>query len=152
MKLTRYLCIAATAFSLIIPATLRAATSTAHLTISVTIRPWLKLSTDQLVTSYQVTGADLLRGYVDLPGSALVTVTTNDRKPVAITLASADGQTVLLRESGSGSFPATAGALDIGRQRPGVASVTKLDYRVILPEGAKTGSYPLNVAISSHAY
>ena len=122
-----------------------AATSTASLQISVTVRPWLKFKAEQSVQMYRVTSEDIRRGYVDVPASASVTVSTNERRPVTITAAANDEQTILIRESGAANFSQSAG---VSVPTPGAETVKELDCRIMLAQNTKEGSYPLVVALA----
>lgn len=135
--------------TLLFPLASYAATATASLHISVTIRPWLKLNTEQIITSYHVSSKDLMRGYIDLPSSAVINIKTNEKRPIVITTSSEGGEKILVKASGAGSFPVLASSLEIGRLQPGVAITKTLDYRVILPQGTHEGTYALNVTVSS---
>lgn len=129
-----------------------AATATATLQVSVTIRPWMKFNADQKMHTYQVTRSDIEKGYVDLPGSAEINIRTNERKNVAIIVVNEGPEKLQVREANVGAYTETSSALDIGRQIPGIPLIKKLDYRVILPEGTMEGQYALNVTIAPHIY
>jgi len=94
---------------------------------------------------YRVTSEDIRRGYVDVPASASVTVRTNERRPVTITAAANDEQTILIRESGAASFSQSAG---VSVPTPGAETVKELDCRIMLAQNTKEGSYPLVVALA----
>jgi hypothetical protein len=126
--------------------------SSAVLRVSATVLPWLKLNASQHVARYTVTRDDLMRGYVDLPGSATVRIRTNDNRTIGVTVLNEGPERILAKASGSAEFTGSGGALVIGRPQKGAEIAQNLDLRVILPEGMREGTYALNISINPYTY
>ena len=129
-----------------------AASSSAVIKVSATVLPYMKLHAHQRVALYQVTAVDLERGYVDIPDSATVRIRTNENKTVGVTVSNEGPERILVREAGSAAFHGTDGPLVIGRPQKGIDITRNLDFRLILPKGAKEGLHTLNIAINPHSF
>lgn len=125
-----------------------AAASSATLNVQATIRPWLKFSASQPFGSYQVTEQDIRRGYLDLPQALTLQMQTNIPEEVSFEITSNGPERIFLHENGSGM----AGALVIAGNHPAVPVTRVLDLRIMLPANARTGTYPLQVALAPMAY
>lgn len=129
-----------------------ASTPSAVVGVSAIVRPWITFKVDQHVHNYQVTSADIERGYIDLPASATVVIRTNDRKNILINVASMGSERILIREAGIGIYEETGSMVDPGRYATGASIVKILDYRVIIPSGTPEGIYAIKAALSPQMY
>jgi len=128
------------------------ASSTSTITVCANVLPWLKIRAYQHDVQYQVTENDLKQGYVDLPGSATIHIKTNANKSIGVRVSNEGPEKILVRESGAYHFSGADGTLIIAQPQRGTKITKNLDFRLILPKGAKGGTYSLNVAINSYMY
>ncbi len=126
--------------------------ATSTLTVCAKVLPLLKISTYQHVAQYQVTDHDLKRGYVDLPGSATVRVKTNENKSIGVTVLNEGPEKILVKESGTNNFSDSDGTLKIGQVKRGTETTRILDFRLILPQGVREGTYSLSIALNPYLY
>jgi hypothetical protein len=133
------------------PAILYAAMSTATVQVSVAIQPWLKFSVEQRLSSYTITPADVRQGYVDLKGAAAVNIRTNEKREIMLHVDSPDGGALLIKDGAAADFVGMGVPINLGRQAPGVPATRQIDCRVLLPAGARVGTYPLSLAVSLQA-
>lgn len=110
------------------------------LQVSARILPWLKVSTTPHTSSYQVDSVALERGYIDLPRSLSVHLTTNLQQDIELELNSFGPEGVQV---------ASIGSLRIATPGRNIPVVRELDLRILLPEGIAQGTYPLQVNVSA---
>ncbi|MBT0654598.1 hypothetical protein [Geomobilimonas luticola] len=123
-----------------------AATATASLRVSVVIRPWVRLTSEQHIHSYRVTRADIEKGYIDLSKIATVNIRTNERKEQMI-LVSHEGEGVLAIGEGGIASAAGNGVVNMGMTQPGVLISKTIDGRILLPKDVAEGVYPLRLSL-----
>lgn len=124
------------------------AAASAFMQVSATIRPWVVFNAVQHIYSYNITAADLQRGYVDVAGSITLDIKTNIRKEISVKFTSETGEKILFKESTGGSFFAGEYTVDPGSQRPGDVIIRKIDSRIMLANNSKEGVYALSVSMS----
>lgn len=124
------------------------AATSARLHVSATVLPFVSFNAAQHVTTYQVNSEDLRRGYVDLPNAITVNVRTNISGGVPVIVDNQGGARVLVKESGTGSFQGSFFTLDTGGYRPNSLISKNFDSRIILPDDAREGVYPLTITIT----
>lgn len=129
-----------------------AAASQTRLHVSATVTPWLEFSAQQHVRFYQVDAADLERGFVDLPEAMTIRVRSNIGHPIAFRILGNDGRTIRVRESGAGLPGKNDNLLLVDATHAQQALSKSLDVRVMLPENAETGRYPLTTTLIPEAY
>lgn len=112
--------------------------------VSVTIRPWLKFTAVPQVGSYQVDAAALRRGYVDIPSSLAVELSTNVREGVLLDLISAGPETIQVLDGGA----APSGVLRFATANNAPVA-RSFGLRVLLPPGLVEGTYPLHLQVSA---
>ncbi len=124
------------------------AATSARLHVSATVLPFVSFNAAQHVTTYQVNSEDLRRGYVDLPNAITVNVRTNINGGVPVIVDNQGGARILVKESGRGSFQGSSFTLDTAGYRPNSLISKNYDSRVILPDDAREGVYPLTISIT----
>jgi hypothetical protein len=130
-------------------ATVQAAASTsATVQVRAVIRPWIKFSANQPVSSYRVTSADIRRGYIDFPQALTLSVQTNIRDAIRFEISSGGPERILVQDGGT----ELTDAVRVEGQHPAVPVTRVLDMRVVLPEGTREGTYPLLIAMAPIAY
>lgn len=117
-----------------------------QLQVSAHVLPWMQLKPQQHVLFYQVTAADITRGFIDIPAVATITIATNMKKAIDIKAASETGERILLR-SGTGTFFAEAVSINTAIYPTGMPITTTFDSRLVLPIGATEGLHSLSLTI-----
>jgi hypothetical protein len=120
------------------------ATSTS-VRVSARILPWLNVTATPLISSYRVDAEAIQRGFIDLPNSLSIQLSTNMRSDIDLSLESFGPERIVVGNGiNSGS--------DMIRIAP-IASNTPItravDLRVILPQGIAQGDYPLQMNLSA---
>jgi hypothetical protein len=113
--------------------------------VSARILPWLNVTATPLISSYRVDAEAIQRGFIDLPNSLSIQLSTNLRSEIDLSLESFGPERVVVGNgSNSGSdmirFAALAGTMPTTRA---------VDLRVILPQGIAQGDYPLQLNVSA---
>ena len=124
------------------------ASTSATVQVRAVIRPWIKFSASQPVSSYQVTGEDIRRGYIDFPQAMTISVQTNIRDAIRFDISSGGPERILVQDGGTG----LTDAVRVESQHPAVSVTRVLDMRVVLPEGTREGTYPLQIAMAPIAF
>lgn len=124
------------------------AASSAVLTVSASIRPWVSFNAIQNVHSYRVTDADLQRGYVELTGSITVELKTNIDRDIPVRITSEGGEKILLRVDSGGDFIENECRLNPARQVPMQSIRRKIDSRIMLTSDSRVGEYYFNVYLT----
>jgi hypothetical protein len=131
--------------AVLVPAATFGAATTLHVTT--TIQPWLRFSATPLVGFYQVDAAALRRGYVDLPASLEVELSTNLRDGIALGLASVGPETIRVLEGGS----AASGIMRFDAVTSNAPVARRFGLRVLLPAGLGEGTYPLRIEVFANS-
>lgn len=152
MKISGALSIAAVFVACFQTVPAHGAGSSAVVKVSATVLPYMKLHAHQRVATYRVTTDDLRKGFVDLPDSATVRIRTNENKNIALSVSNEGPERIMVREAGAGTYDGADGTVVLGRPQKGMEITRNLDFRLILPEGAKEGSYALNIAITPYTF
>ena len=124
------------------------ASTSATVQVRTVIRSWIKFSANQPVSSYQVTKEDIRRGYIDFPRALTLSVQTNIRDAIRFEISSGGPEGILVQDGGTG----LTDAVRIEGQQPAVPVTRTLDMRVVLAEGTREGTYPLQLAMAPIAY
>ena len=122
--------------------------SSATLQVGAHVLPFVSFNAVQHVSTYQVKGEDIKRGYIDLPASMTVSVRTNLREGVPVFFENTAGASVLIRESGRTDFNGHSFTLNTDDYRPNTPISKRYDFRVILSGDAKDGTYPLMISMA----
>ena len=122
--------------------------SSATVQVRAVIRPWIKFSANQPMTSYEVTSEDIRRGYIDFPQALTFSVQTNIREAIRFEISSGGPERILVKDGQSG----LSEAVHVVGTLPSVLVTRNLDMRVVLAEGTQEGTYPLIVAMAPIAY
>ena len=148
MKTAHFYILTAIASILFSSAPCLAAGNSTTVRVSATVLPFVSLAASQRVASYQVRSEDLRRGYVDLPDSLMVNFSTNVNGGVPVSIESAGAGSVLVSESGKGSYVANLFTLNTSGRGAGEKISQGLDTRIMLPADAREGTYPLTIAMT----
>lgn len=124
------------------------AASSAKLTVSATVLPWINFNASQHVAAYEVRSEDLKKGYVDLPNSITVTLSTNVNREITIMVDNWGIGMIMIKESGTENFSKNSLALNIAGYGSGALISKKIDSRIMLPADAKEGVYPLAISLT----
>jgi hypothetical protein len=105
----------------------------------------LNVTATPLISSYRVDAEAIQRGFIDLPNSLSIQLSTNLRSEIDLSLESFGPERVVVGNgSNSGSdmirFAALASTMPTTRA---------VDLRVILPQGIAQGDYPLQLNVSA---
>jgi hypothetical protein len=122
--------------------------SSATVQVRAVIRPWIKFSANQPVSSYQVTSEDIRRGYIDFPQAMTIRVQTNISDAIRFEITSGGPEQILVQDGETG----LTDAIRVEGQHPAAQVTRVLDMRVVLPEGTREGTYPLQIAMAPVAY
>lgn len=133
--------------SIVLSASLCHAGASAKLSVSATVIPFVSFTAIQNVSTYQVNGEDIRRGYVDLPGSITLRVRTNLFTGVPVVVENPGAARILVKESTSSLYGGSPFTLSTSDFHPNTPVSIPCDSRVVLPADAKEGSYPLAFSI-----
>lgn len=136
------LCIALLCIAL---GTASAASDNANLQVRATVLPWVKAQATQQTNSYQVTRADIVRGYTDLTAAVALQIQTNIvHGKLLLQVANLGAEQVLVKEAGTVSeqlfIPLVAG---------NPQEIQTYDLRVVLPPAVMIGTYPLYLSMQT---
>lgn len=150
MKAVRYVAymLAMAVALLTFPVISHAATATASLRVSVVVRSWVKLTSEQHVHSYKVTRADIEKGYIDLPRIATLNLRTNEHKEQMV-MVSHEGTGILTVSVGGETIAAGSGIINMGMSQPGTHTIKTIDGRLYLPKDISEGEYPLVLSLTT---
>ena len=148
MKLRKVLYIATAFAAVLLGAHPGFAATSAQIRVSATILPFVSFNAAQHVTAYQVTGADLKRGYVDLPNAITVNIRTNLNGGVPVIVDNWGGGRVLVKESGTANFSDSTFVLNTAGYRLNSLITKKFDSRIVLPADAQEGVYPFTISMT----
>jgi hypothetical protein len=115
--------------------------------IQAVIKPWLKFSAIQPNYSYRITSEDIRRGHIDLPRAITISVQTNVREPIRFGISGDGPERILVQTDGGFSD-----SVSMDATQPSTPVTRIFDMRIVLPENAREGSYPLTVALSPMVY
>ena len=147
MKLRNALYITIAFAATILGASLSFAGTSAKLQVTATVLPFVKFSAIQHVATYQVSSADIKRGYIDLPNSMTVNVSTNVNGGVPVFVENWGNGRLLVKESGTGNFLDNSFTLNTAGFRPNTMISKNIDSRVVLPANSQEGVYPLTISM-----
>lgn len=121
------------------------ASDNANLQVRATVLPWIKAQATQQTGSYQVTRADIARGYTDLTAAVVLQIQTNIlHGKLLLQIANLGAEQVLVKESGTVSdqvfIPLVAG---------NPQEIQTYDLRVLLPSAVVVGTYPLHLSMQT---
>lgn len=133
----------------LLSASLCHAATPAKLHVSASVAPFYSFNATQNVASYQVNSVDLKRGYIDLPNTITVKVRTNLTAGVPVFVENSAPSKVLVKESGRSGFAENAFTVQTSDYRPNTPFSKSYDVRVVLPDDATEGNFPLVLSISS---
>jgi hypothetical protein len=125
----------------------QAASASAVVRVEATIRPWLKFSATQPVSSYRVTAEDIRRGHIDLPQAITIQMQTNIREEIRFDIASSGPERILVQADNG-----LADVIRMAGEHPEAPVIRVLDMRIVLPANVSEGTYPLHVALMPVAY
>ncbi len=113
--------------------------------VSARILPWLNVTATPLISSYRVDAEAIQRGFIDLPNSLSIQLSTNLRSDIDLSLESFGPERVVVGNgTSSGSDMIRFAAL-----ASNVPTTRAVDLRVILPQGIEKGDYPLQLNVSA---
>jgi hypothetical protein len=121
--------------------------TSAKLQVTASVLPFVKFSAVQHVASYTVSSDDIKRGYVDLPDSLTVNVSTNVNGGVPVVVENWGGGRLLVKESGTGNFSDSSFTLNTAGYRPNTLVSKNYDSRVVLPANSQEGIFPLTISM-----
>jgi hypothetical protein len=121
--------------------------TSAKIQVTATVLPFVKFNAVQHVATYQISSDDIKRGYIDLPDSLTVNVSTNVNGAVPVVVDNGGYGRVLVKESGTGDFSGSSFTLNTAGYRPNTLISKNFDSRVILPANSKEGVYPLTISM-----
>lgn len=119
-----------------------------QLQVSATVLPFLNFNAAQHVTTYQVRGEDLRRGYVDLSRSMTVNIRTNLNGGVPVVIENWGQGKVLVKESGTANFSDSSFTLNTSGYKTGTMISKNYDSRIILPPDAQEGVYTIAISMT----
>ena len=128
---------------LISPSPVNAASTSVR--VSARILPWLNVSATPLISSYRVDAEAIARGYIDLPNSLSIQLSSNLRSGIDLSLESFGPERVVV---GSGTNPGS-NMIRIAALASNIPITRAIDLRVILPQGISQGDYPLQLNVSA---
>lgn len=122
-----------------------AASDNASLQVRATVLPWIKAQATQQTASYQVTRADIAKGYTDLTAAVALQIQTNIvQGKLLLQVANLGAEQVMVKQTGTVSeqifIPLVAG----NRQE-----IQTYDLRVVLPSTVVIGTYPLHLSMQT---
>ena len=131
--------------------TVLAGSTSATMSVSVTVRARALLSVDSQPASVTITEEDVSRGYVDVPGASRIQVRTNSPAGWLLEFQPMQGPFRSLDVTGLGSLAQVSAAGGwLAQPYAGKTLVTAdLGYRFILSGDAQPGIYPWPVALSA---
>jgi len=121
--------------------------TSARIQVTATVLPFVRFSAVQHVASYQVNSEDIKRGYIDLPHSLTVNVSTNLNGGVPVVVDNWGSNQLLVKESGAGNFSGNSFTLNTAGYRPNTLISKNFDSRVVLPANSQEGVYPLTISM-----
>ncbi|MBE0504234.1 MAG: hypothetical protein IBX46_08915 [Desulfuromonadales bacterium] len=122
-----------------------AASDNASLQVRATVLPWVKAQAIQQTASYQVTRADIAKGYTDLTAAVSLQIQTNIvHGKLLLQVANLGAEQVLVKQAGTFNeqifIPLVAG---------NPQEIQTYDLRVVLPPAVVIGSYPLYLSMQT---
>ena len=121
--------------------------TSAKLQVTATVLPFVRFSAVQHVATYQVSSDDIKRGYIDLPHSLTVNVSTNVNGGVPVVVDNWGNNQLLVKESGTGNFSGNSFTLNTAGYRPNTLISKNFDSRVVLSANSQEGVYPLTISM-----
>jgi hypothetical protein len=113
--------------------------------VSARILPWLNVTATPLVSSYRVDAEAIQRGFIDLPSSLSIKLSTNLRSDIDLSLESFGPERIVVG-NGTNSGSDMIRIASIASNTPITRTV---DLRVILPQGIAKGDYSLQFNLSA---
>ncbi len=129
--------------SILTPSLANAASTSVR--VSARILPWMNVTATPLVSSYRVDAEAIQRGFIDLPNSLSIELSTNLRSDIDLSLESFGPERVVVG-NGSSSGSDMIRFATLASNTPVTRSV---NLRVILPQGIEQGDYPLQLSVSA---
>jgi hypothetical protein len=121
--------------------------TSAKLQVTATVLPFVKFSAVQHVAAYQVSSDDIKRGYIDLPDSLTVNVSTNVNGGVPVVVENWGSGRLLVKESGTGNFSDSSFTLNTAGYRSNTLVSKNYDSRIVLPANSQEGVYQLTISM-----
>lgn len=120
-----------------------ASSDNARLQVRATVLPWVKTQATQQTASYQVTGADIAKGYTDLTAAISLQIQTNIvHGKLLLQVTNLGAEQVLVKQTSTVSeqifIPLVAG---------NPQEIQTYDLRVVLPPAVVIGTYPLHLSM-----
>lgn len=142
---------AALVLALTLVAPTSASAASASVAVSAFVQPRAVVTVEAQPTSFAISEADVLRGYVDLPGASRIRVKTNSSGGYLLSLEiESECVTGVVLNGAGDPIQVTGGGGLVPRPYPGPAAVVSdLGYRFLLAADAKPGDYPWPVALSA---
>lgn len=113
--------------------------------VAARILPWLNVSATALISSYRVDAEAIARGFIDLPNSLSIQLSSNLRSDVDLSLESFGPERIVV---GNGTDSGTD-MIRIETLASNTPITRSVNLRVILPQGIEQGDYPLQLNVSA---
>jgi len=113
--------------------------------VSARILPWLNVTATPLISSYRVDAEAIQRGFIDLPNSLSIQLSTNLRSDIDLSLESFGPERIVI---GNGTYSGSD-MIRFAALASNMPTTRAVDLRVILPQGIAQGDYPLQLNVSA---